>query len=123
MNTVAIFESLDVYRKAYEASLIIHRKTLLFPRIEQFALADQLRRATKSICANLAEGYAQKPLSVPDFRRYLGMAIASSDEVKVWVQYAFDLGYISQEECIAWRQTYQDVAKMLNGIYKKWAAV
>ena len=49
-------EDLEVFRRAYRLSLEVHRASLEFPRIEQFALADQVRRASKSICANLAEG-------------------------------------------------------------------
>ena len=50
-------EDLEVFRRAYRVSLEVHRASLEFPRIEQFALADQIRRASKSICANLAEGF------------------------------------------------------------------
>ena len=46
-------EDLEVFRRAYRLSLEVHRASLDFPRIEQFALADQVRRASKSICANL----------------------------------------------------------------------
>ena len=53
------FEDLDVFRRAYRLSLEVHRASLEFPRIEQFALADQIRRASKSICANIAEGVRQ----------------------------------------------------------------
>ena len=54
-------EDLDVFQRAYKLSLEVHRASLEFPRIEQWAieqwaLADQIRRASKSICANLAEG-------------------------------------------------------------------
>ena len=49
-------EDLEVFRRAYRLSLELHRISLELPRIEQFALADQLRRASKSICANLTEG-------------------------------------------------------------------
>ncbi len=52
-------EDLEVFRRAYRLSLEVHRASLEFPRIEQFALADQIRRASKSICANLAEGFGQ----------------------------------------------------------------
>src|SRR6476661_6778823 len=52
-------EDLEVFRRAYRLSLEIHRSSLALPRIEQFALADQLRRSSKSICANLAEGFAK----------------------------------------------------------------
>ena len=49
-------EDLEVFQRAYRVSLEVHRASLAFPQIEQFALADQIRRASKSICANLAEG-------------------------------------------------------------------
>ena len=52
-------EDLEVFRRAYRLSLEIHKSSLALPRIEQFALADQLRRSSKSICANLAEGFAK----------------------------------------------------------------
>ena len=45
--------------------------SLEFPAIEQRALADQVRRASKSICANLAEGFARQGVQPADFRRYL----------------------------------------------------
>jgi 23S rRNA-intervening sequence protein len=62
------FEELEVLRRAYRVSLEVHRASLEFPRIEQFALADQVRRASKSICANLAEGFGRQPVSKPEFR-------------------------------------------------------
>ncbi len=50
------FESLEVFKRAYAVLLELHRVSLVFPSVEQFGLADQLRRASKSICANIAEG-------------------------------------------------------------------
>ena len=50
------FEELEVFKRAYGVSLEIHKASLAFPKIEQYALADQIRRASKSICANIAEG-------------------------------------------------------------------
>ena len=77
------FEQLEVFRRAYRVSLELHRATLDFPRIEQFALADQVRRASKSICANLAEGFGRQPISRPEFRRFVMMALGSADEMQV----------------------------------------
>ena len=55
---VSSVEDLEVFQRAYRASLEPHRASLQFPKIEQFAgLADQIRRASKSICGNLAEGF------------------------------------------------------------------
>jgi four helix bundle protein len=53
-------EDLDVFQRAYRLSLEVHRASLELPRIEQWALADQIRRASKSICANLAEGFGRQ---------------------------------------------------------------
>ena len=51
-----------MFRRAYRVSLEVHRASLEFPAIEQRALADQIRRASKSICANLAEGFGRQRL-------------------------------------------------------------
>ena len=53
---VVSFEDLTVFQRAYRISLDVHRVSLEMPKIEQQALADQMRRASKSICSNLAEG-------------------------------------------------------------------
>ena len=84
---VSRVEELEVFRRAYALSLEVHRASLEFPRIEQWALADQVRRASKSICANLAEGFGRQRQSRPEFRRFLIMAIGSADEMQVWVLY------------------------------------
>ena len=57
---VVSFEDMEVFQRAYRVSLEIHRASLTFPAVEQRALADQIRRASKSICANLAEGYGRQ---------------------------------------------------------------
>jgi four helix bundle protein len=85
-------EDLEVFGRAYRLSLELHRASLEFSRIEQFALADQLRRASKSICANLAEGFAKQGYSAAEYRRYLMAAVGSSDETQLWLRYCIDLG-------------------------------
>jgi 23S rRNA-intervening sequence protein len=74
------FEELEVFRRAYRVSLEVRRASLDFPRIEQFALAGQVRQASKSICANLAEGFGRQPVSKPEFRRFVMMATGSTDD-------------------------------------------
>ncbi len=115
------FEDLLVYQKAYSLSLSIHKESLQLPKIEQYGgIAEQMRRASKSICANIAEGFAKQRQSAPEFRRFLSMAIGSSDEMKVWLQYAVDLGYVSQVLASNWTVSYSDIAKMLNGLGQSW---
>ena len=118
--TIRDVEDLNVYQKAYAVSLEVHRASLQFPKIEQYALADQMRRASKSVCANLAEGFAKQSISRAEFKRYLLIAMGSADEMRVWVKYCEDLGYLTAEQAIAWRSEYQIIAKMLNGLHSKW---
>src|SRR5215813_11589179 len=111
-------EDLEVFRRAYRLSLEVHRASLEFPRIEQFALADQIRRASKSICANLAEGFGRQQQSKPEFRRFVMMALGSADEMQVWTLYCRDLGYIGSETAERWRGEYREIARMLSGLYR-----
>src|SRR6478735_6443172 len=110
------FEDLEVFRRAYRLSLEVHRASLDFPRIEQFALADQIRRASKSICANLAEGFGRQQQSKPEFRRFVMMATGSADEMQVWTLYCRDLGYIGDEVAERWQGEYREIARMLQGL-------
>jgi four helix bundle protein len=119
MTAPKSFEDLAVFKLAYRLSLEIHRASLDFPAIEQRALAEQIRRASKSICANLAEGFGKQVASPPEFRRFLAMAIGSADEMRVWTRYCLDLGYIDRPTWQRWRDTYQEVAQMLHGLRQK----
>ena len=114
------FEELEVFRRAYRESLDIHRFSLELPGIEQRALADQLRRASKSICANLAEGYARGQGSAVEFKRFAMLAMGSAEEMRVWLRYALDLGYLDEKRWQTWRDEYQAIARMLQALRKAW---
>ena len=120
MTTVKSFEDLEVFKRAYRLSLEIHRASLSFPPIEQYALGDQVRRASKSICANIAEGFAKQRKSPAEYRRFLSMAIGSADEMRVWIRYCLDLGYIDDMQWEAWRDDYQVVARQLTVLHDSW---
>ena len=117
---IRTFEDLLVYQKAYKLALEIHKITLLFPKIEQYALASQMRRASKSVCANIAEGFGKQRLTKNEFRRFLVVSLGSCDEMKVWISFSFDLGYRNKKDAMQYRERYIEVAKMLNGLIKNW---
>ena len=117
---VRSFEDLEVYKRSYKLALEIHKTSLNFPRIEQFAMADQVRRASKSVCANIAEGFARQRSSSADFHRFIVLAIGSGDEMKVWLSFCLDLGYISADDAKRWRSEYSEITRMLHGLMKNW---
>ena len=112
------FEDLEVFKRAYVISLEIHKASLGFPKLEQHGLADQTRRASKSICANIAEGVAKASHSKAEFKRFLQVALGSADEMRVWLRYCLDLGYIETSDWQRWRDEYEQIAKMLQGLAK-----
>ena len=110
---------MDVFGKAYRAALDIHKLSLSFPRHEQFELASQLRRSSKSICANLAEGRARQQGSSAEFRRYVLIALGSADETILWCRFAVDLGYLNPDQHEKLSASFSEIARMLNGLAAK----
>ena len=113
------FEDFEVYKRAYNTSLEIHKMSLGFPKIEQLALANQLRRSTKSVCANIAEGYG-KGSTVAEFKRYLTIALGSANETKVHLRYCKDLGYLTESDFTFFHNEYEEICKMLSKLHKIW---
>ena len=113
------YHRLQVYQKAYEAALTIHRASLRFPQIEQYGLAQQMRGSSKSIAANIAEGMGKQE-SPADVKRYLRIAIGSCDETRVWIEFAKDLGYIEAAEALEFDERYQEIGRMLRGVIRKY---
>ncbi len=112
---------LEVFNRSYEVSLEIHVTSLKLPRHEQFhGLADQMRRASKGICANLAEGFGKQSISKKEFKRFIVMAIGSADEMQVWLKYCQDLSYLDQIQSQTLSSSYREIAKMLTGLHKTW---
>jgi four helix bundle protein len=108
---------LKVFQRAYRLSLVLHQASLGWPRVEQYGgVADQLRRASKAVCALMVEGAGRQPGSNAEFRRYLSMAMGSADEARLWCDYAADLDYVAREEALAWQDELSQIARMLHGL-------
>src|SRR5438105_9850524 len=85
-STVSTFEDLEVFQRAYRISLDLHRTTLQFPKVEQFGgLADQRRRASKSICGSIAEGFGKQGRSNAECKCSLLLAIGSAADTHGWL--------------------------------------
>ena len=116
---IETFKDLKVYQKAYEMSLRIHKIANRFPSFERVELGGQIRRATKSIALNIAEGFGRQS-SLEDFKSFLKIALGSCQEVKVLLDYSKDLGYMTEEEHNELMKEYEEVSKMLVKMIKDW---
>lgn len=83
---------MEVYQRAMDALVLVHRLVLELPDLEKYDLASQLRRASKSIPANIAEGYAKRR-SAREFVAFLTNAVGSANEVEVHLEIGLRLEY------------------------------
>ena len=111
--------SMTVFQKSYGAALEVHRLCMTFPKHEQYELASQLRRSSKGICANLAEGRGRQQGSSAEFRRFALIALGSADETLLWCRFAKDLGYLDAETFERLHVSYTEIAKMLNSLISR----
>lgn len=107
-------ENLEVWKKAMDFVVAIYQATDTFPPDERFGLTSQLRRASVSIPANIAEGAGRN--SDKEFIYFLSNAQGSASEVSTEVLLAFRLGYISQETQIQLASQADEIGRMLSGL-------
>ena len=114
------YHRLDVFKKSYQLAIELHKITLRFPKHEQYELAQQLRKSSKSIPANIAEGMG-KQSSKADVRRFIQIAMGSCDESRVWLEFARDLEYLNKQDQNLFDQRYQEIGKMLRGLINRYS--
>ncbi len=97
----------------------VHALALSLPEYERYELASQMRRASKSIPVNIAEGYGKRR-SVKEFKSYLANALGSANEMIVHVKVAQALGYVSEDESRELVRAYDVVGKQLSRLIEAW---
>jgi four helix bundle protein len=109
------FNELKVYKKAYALAMEIFQLTKSFPVEERYALTDQIRRASRSVCANIAEGY-RKRIYPKHFTTKMTDADGECSETLVWISFALDCNYISNEISDRLFSEYEEVGRMLGSM-------
>src|SRR6185295_16708918 len=106
---------LKVFQLSYRLAMEIFNLSRNFPREEVYSLTDQIRRSSRSVAANLAEGFRK--------RRYPNMFInkltdcdGEASETQVWLDFALDCGYLSKENHQKLIDGYAEVGRMLQGM-------
>ena len=108
------FEDLEVWRKAHELTLLIYRLTRAFPPDERFGLISQLRRASSSVAANIAEGYGRR--TTKELLRSLRIANGEAEETRYFSLLSKDLSYMNQQEFDTVNQLCQSVSQLLSAL-------
>ena len=120
MDETYHFERLDAWQ--YARKVVVEVYTLLkkFPKEEQYALCDQLRRAVISVPSNIAEGIGR--MAVKETVHFLEIAFGSLMEVYCQLQIAVDLGYITEDDFKQVKPLIYTTSKLLSGLRKAKAA-
>ncbi|MCC7362311.1 MAG: four helix bundle protein [Anaerolineales bacterium] len=116
---IASYRDLEVYQRSMTALVEAHKLALKFPDYERYSLCDQLRRSSKSIPANIAEGYGRRK-SAREFKHYLTLALGSSNETIVHLEIARALAYGDAEATGSLIETYVVICKMLYRLIESW---
>ncbi|MDP3353026.1 MAG: four helix bundle protein [Flavobacteriaceae bacterium] len=107
------FKKLLAYQKAFELSMEIFEISKSFPKNETYSLTDQIRRSSRSVCANMAEAYRKRDY-VKHFISKLTDADSENSETQVWIDFSFNCKYISEETQDNLINRSLEVGKLIN---------
>jgi len=111
------FHALVVWQKAHQLTLAIYRVTAHFPREEAFGLTSQMRRASASIAANVAEGCGRS--GETEFARFLHIAAGSASELEYHLLLARDLSYLNTTDYTQLSDALTEVKRMLAALLRQ----
>ncbi len=104
------FEEIQAWQKAKDLTLIIYKITAEEKFSKDYGLKDQIRRASVSIMANIAEGHGRRTNT--EFANFLNIARGSTAEVQSHLYIAFGLNYINQQDFDELYQTLTEISRM-----------
>src|SRR5262245_32149248 len=113
-GTVRDFRELRVYQAAFAAAADIHQLSKKWPSEERYSLTDQIRRSSRSVCANIAEAWRKRRYKAAFVSR-LSDAESEAAETQVWIEFAVKCGYLSRDGALPLYQTYDDIERMDSG--------
>ena len=109
------FRDLIVYQKSYKVAIEITNLTKTFPKEEKYVLVDQMRRASRSIPANIAEAWARRRYP-KSFVSKLVDAHGEEMEMEVWLDMSLDFEYITKDTHETLFKVYLEISKMLQSM-------
>ena len=103
---------LDVYRRAFDLAMKVFQHSKKFPKDERYSLTDQIRRSSRSVCANIAEAWRKRRYEAA-FVSKLSDSEAEAGEAQVWLQFAVECEYLDRETARQLYSEYDEVLAMI----------
>jgi four helix bundle protein len=114
-KSIRHFRDLEVYRRAFDAAMQIFEVTKKFPPEERFSMVDQIRRSSRSVCANLAEGWRKRRYSAV-FKNKITDSMQEASETQCWLEFCLACRYIKQDVFDKLDNEYEQLIAMLNSM-------
>jgi four helix bundle protein len=109
------FQDLNVYKLAYKVAMDIFHLSKVFPKEETYSLTDQIRRSSRSVCSNIAEGYRKRKYP-KHFSSKMTDADGECSETMGWLSFAKDCGYITEKDFTRLLYQCEEIGKMLGSM-------
>lgn len=107
------FRELLAYQKSFSLAMEIYAVTKLFPSEEKYSLTDQIRRSSRSVCANIAEAY-RKRRYINHFISKLTDSDGENSETNVWLEFALNCDYLTNEQFQELNEKTLEIGKLIN---------
>ena len=112
------FRDLEVYRRAFQAAMTIFQLTKGFPAEERYSMVDQIRRASRSVCSNLAEAW-RKRRYIAVFKNKITDSMQEASETQCWLEFSLACEYINPAIFKNLDSEYEEIIAMLNSMENK----
>ena len=112
MENIRTYKELRVYKSAMDAAMRIYELSKRFPFDERYSLTDQIRRASRSVCANIGEGWRKRRYPL-HFVSKLSDSETEAEETRVWLEFSWKCGYISREQADELDRQYDHIIAQL----------
>jgi four helix bundle protein len=106
---------LDVYKKAFDSAMTIFHKSKSFPQEERYSLVDEIRRSSRSVCANMAEAW-RKRRYIGAFTSKLNDVEGEAAETQTWIEFAVHCAYLPREDGRLLFRAYDEVQRTVVGM-------
>ena len=109
------FRDLEVYKRSFDAAMLIFKMSKTFPQEEKYSLVDQIRRSSRSVCANIAESW-RKRRYIAVFKNKITDSMMEASETQCWLEFCLTCQYIKQSEFDHLDNDYEQIIAMLNSM-------
>ncbi len=107
------FRDLEVFKLARQQAMEMFNISKTFPKEERYSLTDQMRRSSRSVCANLGEAYRKRQYPA-HFKSKISDSDMENTETQIWMDFALECKYISIEEHVIFLNRSQSIGRILN---------